>query len=45
MELMSKNVRTAESITDGERSKRQKAVNFACASVDLEGLKPSEADE
>ena len=28
-----------------ERGKRQKAVNFARASVGLEGFKPSEADE
>ena len=42
---MSKNTTTAAPITDDERRKRQEAVNYARASVGLEGLKPSEAHE
>ena len=42
---MSKYTTTAAPITDDERRKRQEAVNFARASVGLEGFKPSEADE
>ena len=42
---MSKNTTTAAPITDAERRKRQEAVNYARASVGLEGFKPSEADE
>ena len=42
---MSKNTTTAAPITDDERRKRQEAVNYARASVGLEGFKPSEANE
>ncbi len=42
---MSKCTATAAPITDDERRKRQEAVNYARASVGLEGFKPSEADE
>jgi hypothetical protein len=42
---MSKESQATALITDAERRKRQKAVNFTRASVGLEGLKPSEADE
>ena len=45
IELMSKNTKAPASITDTERRKRQEAANFARASVDLEGFKPSEAVE
>ena len=38
---MSKNPQTVEPITDAERRRRQEAVNFARASVGLEGFKPS----
>lgn len=38
---MSENVQTIEPITEAERRKRQEAVNFARASVGLEGFKPS----
>jgi hypothetical protein len=34
-----------DSISAAERRRREKAVNFARASVGLEGFKPSEADE
>ena len=42
---MSEYTTTAAPITEAERRKRQEAVNFARASVGLEGFKPSEADE
>ena len=42
---MSKDTTAAVPITEAERRKRQEAVNFARASVGLEGFKPSEADE
>lgn len=42
---MSKNTQAVEPITEAERRKRQEAVNYARASVGLEGFKPSEADE
>lgn len=42
---MSKDTKTPASITDAERRKRQEAVNYARASVGLEGFKPSEAAE
>ena len=42
---MSKCTATAAPITDDERRKRQEAVNYARASVGLEGFKPSEAYE
>ncbi|HRF30073.1 MAG TPA: antitoxin VbhA family protein [Azonexus sp.] len=42
---MSKYTATAAPITDDERRKRQEAVNYARASVGLEGFKPSEAEE
>ncbi|WCN00553.1 antitoxin VbhA family protein (plasmid) [Acidovorax sp. GBBC 1281] len=42
---MSKYTTTAAPITDDERRKRQEAVNYARASVGLEGFKPSEAEE
>ena len=42
---MSESVRAIEPITEAERRKRQEAVNYARASVGLEGFKPSEADE
>ena len=42
---MSKGTTTAAPITEAERRKRQEAANFARASVDLEGFKPSEAVE
>ena len=42
---MSKYTTTAAPITDDERRKRQEAVNYARASVGLEGFKPSEAGE
>ena len=42
---MSEYTATAAPITDDERRKRQEAVNYARASVGLEGFKPSEADE
>ena len=42
---MSKDTTAAAPITDAERLKRLEAVNFARASVGLEGFKPSEADE
>ena len=42
---MSEYTTTAAPITDDERRKRQEAVNYARASVGLEGLKPSEANE
>jgi uncharacterized protein (UPF0212 family) len=32
-------------ISEAERRKRQEAVNYARASVGLEGFKPSQADE
>lgn len=38
---MSESVRAIEPITEAERRKRQEAVNFARASVGLEGFKPS----
>ena len=38
---MSENVPTTAPITEAERRKRQEAVNFARASVGLEGFKPS----
>ena len=41
---MSENSQT-QKITDEERRKRQEAVNYARASVGLEGFKPSQADE
>nr|ELQ8281701.1 antitoxin VbhA family protein [Pseudomonas aeruginosa]ELQ8282029.1 antitoxin VbhA family protein [Pseudomonas aeruginosa] len=34
-----------EPISEDERRKRQEAVNYARASVGLEGFKPSQADE
>ncbi|MGO1602822.1 MULTISPECIES: antitoxin VbhA family protein [unclassified Halomonas] len=40
---MSKNANTH--ITDEEKQRRQEAVNYARASVGLEGFKLSEADE
>ena len=42
---MSKDTTAAVPITEAERRKRQEAVNYARASVGLEGFKPSEADE
>ena len=42
---MSESVRAIEPITEAERRKRQEAVNYARASVGLEGFKPSEADQ
>ncbi len=42
---MSEKVSTAVFIPEDERRKRQQAVNYARASVGLEGFKPSEADE
>ena len=42
---MSKDTTAAVPITEAERRKRQEAVNFARASVGLEGFKPSQADE
>ena len=42
---MSKDTETPAPITEAERRKRQEAVNFARASVGLEGFKPSEAVE
>jgi len=42
---MSKDTTTAAPITEDERRKRQRAVNYARASVGLEGFKPSQADE
>ena len=42
---MSKNTTTAAPITDDERRKRQEAVNYARASVGLEGFKISEEVE
>ena len=42
---MSKGTTTAAPITEAERRKRQEAVNYARASVGLEGFKPSEAEE
>ena len=42
---MSKGTTTAAPITEAERRKRQEAVNFARASVGLEGFKLSEAEE
>lgn len=42
---MSKYTTAAAPITEAERRKRQEAVNYARASVGLEGFKPSEADE
>lgn len=42
---MSKDTATAAPITDDERRKRQEAVNYARASVGLEGFKLSEAEE
>ena len=38
---MNKDTETPAPITDAERRKRQQAVNFARASVGLEGFKPS----
>lgn len=38
-------MQTNEPISEDERRKRQEAVNYARASVGLEGFKPSEADE
>ena len=38
-------MQTNETISEDERRKRQEAVNYARASVGLEGFKPSEADE
>ena len=38
---MSESARAIEPITEAERRKRQEAVNFARASVGLEGFKPS----
>ena len=38
---MSERVKNSEPLTDAERRKRQEAVNFARASVGLEGFKPS----
>jgi hypothetical protein len=42
---MSKETKTRAPITDAERRKRQAAVDFARASVGLEGFKPSEEAE
>ena len=42
---MSECTATAAPITDDERRKRQEAVNYARASVGLEGFKPSEEAE
>lgn len=42
---MSNDTAPAAPITDAERRRRQAAVNFARASVGLEGFKPSPADE
>ena len=42
---MSKDTTAVAPITEDERRKRKKAVNFARASVGLEGFKPSEAEE
>lgn len=42
---MSKGTTTAAPITEAERRKRQEAVNFARASVGLEGFKISEEVE
>ena len=42
---MSKDTTAAVPITEAERRKRQEAVNFARASVGLEGFKPSPEDE
>ena len=42
---MSKDTTTDAPFTEDERRKRQEAVNYARASVGLEGFKPSEADE
>ena len=42
---MSKGTETPAPITEAERRKRQEAVNFARASVGLEGFKPSEEAE
>ncbi len=42
---MSKDTTTAAPITEDECRKRQRAVNYARASVGLEGFKPSEAEE
>ena len=42
---MSKDTTAAVPITEAERRKRQEAVNFARASVGLEGFKPSEEAE
>ena len=42
---MSKDTTAAVPITEAERRKRQEAVNFARASVGLEGFKLSEAEE
>lgn len=42
---MSNDTTTAAPITDAERRKRLEAINFARASVGLEGFKLSEADE
>ena len=38
-------MQTNEPISEDERRKRQEAVNYARASVGLEGFKPSEAEE
>ena len=42
---MSKNTNAPASITEAERRKRQDAINFARASVGLEGFKISSEDE
>ena len=42
---MSEDTKTPAPITDAERRKRQEAVNYARASVGLEGFKPSETNE
>lgn len=42
---MSEKFSAAVFIPEDERRKRQQAVNYARASVGLEGFKPSEADE
>ena len=38
-------MQTNEPISEDERRKRQEAVNYARASVGLEGFRPSDADE